>query len=82
MAILIKATGEVQMVEPKDGETFSEEELKGYVGRYVTEQAGNGDVLVLNTQPTEPLPRNAVATDRYSNELYGDVLVCSPQQIA
>lgn len=35
MATLVKATGEVTRVHPKDGAVFSLEELQGFVGGYI-----------------------------------------------
>lgn len=86
MAKWIKTSGEVIEVFPKnDGEVFSLEELKGFVGGYIECVFLNDhQVLVLNEDgKLMNLPYNAVATEAFrmafqptDDFIVGDALLC------
>lgn len=86
MAKWIKTSGEVIEVSPKnDGEVFSLEELKGFVGGYIECVFLNDhQVLVLNEDgKLMNLPYNAVATEAFrmafqptDDFIVGDALLC------
>lgn len=86
MAKWIKTSGEVIEVSPKnEGEVFSLEELKGFVGGYIECVFLNDhQVLVLNEDgKLMNLPYNAVATEAFrmafqptDDFIVGDALLC------
>ena len=86
MAKWIKTSGEVIEVSPKnDGEVFSLEELKGFVGGYIECVSLNDhQVLVLNEDgKLMNLPYNNIATEVYNiafqpnrDVIVGDALLC------
>ena len=86
-AILIRANGEIEEVEPKNGTDFKLEELNKFVGGPIElARTKDGRHLVVNEQglPTG-LPHNQLATLLYVNGRYshivGDVLVCDNELI-
>ena len=86
MAKWIKTSGEMIEVYPKnDGEVFSLEELKGFVGGYIEFVSLNDhQVLVVNEDgKLMNLPYNHIATEVYNiafqpnrDVIVGDALLC------
>lgn len=82
-ALLIKATGDVQVVDPENGTDFTLEELQGFVGgniEIVRVPDDSDRIIILNEEgKLDGLPINMKATDLYQNPydvIVGDVLVC------
>lgn len=88
-----KTDGSVLQVEPKNGESFSLEELRGFVGGYIDIQQlpKSKEIMVLNDEgKLAGLPKNDAATAvwkkaypiadyQLNNDelIVGDVLVCA-----
>jgi hypothetical protein len=95
-AKLITADGRIIEVSPRDGKKFSLPELQGYVHGYieiVRLPSKTGVVLVINEEgKLEWLPKNMLATkmwqeksdpnsDRAADDIVGDCLLCTSNQI-
>jgi hypothetical protein len=91
MAQIIKTTGEVIEVAPKNGTDFSLEELQTIVGGWIEiVNLRDGRLLCLDEEgKLKGKERNYVATDIYHQALplcckdfiVGDVLLCNEDQI-
>ena len=89
MAVLIKADGKRQKVEPKHGKKFELEELQGYVDGYIEAIILDDDtVMVVNEEgKLLGLPYNQLASIKFLQEkgyhepIVGDVLVCKRNQM-
>ena len=89
MAQIIKTTGEVIEVAPKNGTDFSLEELQAIVGGWIEiVNLRDGRLLCLDEEgKLKGKERNHVATDIYHQALHyndfivGDVLLCNEDQI-
>ena len=91
MAQIIKTTGEVIEVAPKNGTDFSLEELKAIVDGWIEiVNLRDGRLLCLDEEgKLKGKERNHVATDIYHQALplcrkdfiVGDVLLCNEDQI-
>ena len=89
MAHIIKTTGEVVEIQPKNGTDFQLEELQAIVGGYIEiVNLRNGKLICCDEEgKLKGYERNNVATDfmrtifRTSDFLVGDVLVCDDNQI-
>lgn len=89
MAELIKADGQRQKVEPKNGEKFNLEELQVYVDGYIEAIFLDDDtVMVVNEEgKLLGLPYNQLASIKFLQEkgyhepIVGDVLVCKRNQM-
>ena len=82
-AKILKTTGEVLEVEPKNKTDFSLEELQEIVGGYIEiVQLGDRKVMVVNEEGVYmKLPINTKATNLYNSVIVGDVLICKSNQI-
>ena len=88
MAKLIKASGEVETIKPKNGTDFSLEELQGYVGGYIEivqlHKENTGNIMVVNEEgKINNLPINHIASVLYGlrDTIVGDVVVCKSNQV-
>lgn len=90
MAELLKASGDIKIVSPKKGKTFSLEELQEYVGgdiETISSLDGNHIMVVNEEGKLMGLPFNYFATIRFLNEftrmdhIVGDVLICRFDEI-
>lgn len=82
MAEIIKANGEVIPTTPKNGKTFSLEEMQGIVGGYIEIVHLKDGYMVVNEEGLlMGLPINELAFLRSGRYIVGDVLVCSTDQI-
>lgn len=91
MALIYRASGDVENVEPKNGTDFQLEELKAIVGGWIEIKFlsdDKGRVMVLNEEgKLRNLPYNERATMLYRKFVYehdfivGDVLICDKSQI-
>ena len=89
MAQIIKTTGEVVEVSPKNGKDFSLEELKAIVGGWIeVVSLHDGRLIVCDEEgKLKGKDRNHKATDLYrltlltNDFLVGDVLVCNDNEI-
>ena len=90
MAQIIKTTGEVIEVTPKNGTDFSLEELQSIVGGWIEiVNLRDGRLLCLDEEgKLKGKERNHVATDIYRQAfpqckdfIVGDVLLCNEDQI-
>ena len=90
MAQIIKTTGEVIEVTPKNGTDFSLEELQTIVGGWIEiVNLRDGRLLCLDEEgKLKGKERNHVATDIYRQAfpqckdfIVGDVLLCNEDQI-
>lgn len=89
MAQIIKTTGEVVEVSPKNGKDFSLEELKAIVGGWIeVVSLHDGRLIVCDEEgKLKGKNRNHKATDLYrltlltNDFLVGDVLVCNDNEI-
>lgn len=91
MALIYRASGDVENVEPKNGTDFQLEELKSIVGGWIEIKFlsdDKGRVMVLNEEgKLRNLPYNERATMLYRKFVYehdfivGDVLICDKSQI-
>jgi hypothetical protein len=83
-AVLIKADGTRELVEPKNGEDFSREELQGFVDGYIEIVfCRDKKIMVLNEEgKLMSLPFNPEATKIFQDNfgdrdiIVGDVLYC------
>ena len=84
-ATLYKTDGTIETIQPKNGETFSLEELQKYVGGYIEYvHLKDGKVMVVNEEgKCLELPTNENADkifhEQYPNStdwIVGDVVVC------
>lgn len=91
MAIIYKTDKSFVNVEPKNGESFSLEELQSIVGGYIEiVNLDNGDIAVMNEEgklmnlPFNPYATAAISNlnKRYANEfIVGDVLFCRSEEV-
>lgn len=91
MALLVKVDGSAERVEPKNGASFSLEELQGYVGGYIQIITPKvGERMVINKEgKLMGLPINKQITDiahifraiMPNDFIVGDVLLCKPKEI-
>ena len=86
MALLIKPDGAVITVQPKNGKTFTAEELHDYVGGYLeaVHTLANRVMFVNEDGKYLGLPPNQKATDLYGNPLdivVGSVVVCNRSEV-
>ena len=82
---IIKVDGSVEVVDPENGNDFSLEELKSYVGGYIEALYGAGhDVyMILNEEgKLKDLPVNPLATEIFRTDfgggqdyIVGDVII-------
>jgi len=95
-AKLLKASGEIVSIQPKNGAAFSLMELKEFVGGYIqiVQPPGNsGAILVVNENgKSAGLLKNALATrmwqecckpgsPRSQDDIVGDVVLCQTSQV-
>jgi hypothetical protein len=87
VANLIKVDGSETEIHPKNGKTFSLEELQGFVGGYIERiKLPNGDSIFLDEEgKLKQKPRNERATlmgrvcgIAHTDFVVGDVVVCNP----
>ena len=89
MARLIKTSGEIIEVSPKNGTDFSLEELQEFVGGYIEivnilTGTPKGTIMVVNEEgKLRDLEINGVASAMvgFRDIVVGDVLVCDNNQI-
>lgn len=91
MALIYRASGDVENVEPKNGTDFQLEELQAIVDGWIEIKFlrdDEGRVMVLNEEgKLRNLPYNERATMLYRKFVYehdfivGDVLICDKSQI-
>lgn len=86
MAKLIRANGEVVEIEPKDKDSFTLDEMQGYVNGWIeVVYLASGDVMVVNEEgKLNGLPINEIATAVYGNihdTIVGDVMIINRNQI-
>jgi hypothetical protein len=83
MATLYKTNGETIQVSPKEGSTFTLEELQGYVEGYIQlVPTQSGDYIVVNEEGIlYNLPFNSNASSEFQMGLVGNVLLCSPSEM-
>ena len=85
MAHIITTFGKVKDISPKNGETFSLEELRSIVNGHIEiVRLSNEKYLVCNEEgKLLGLPINHLATQLLDNEDYvvGNVLICNVNQI-
>ena len=87
-AELIKATGSVQEIEPKNGTDFSLEELKTIVDGYIqVVWLKDGRIMVVNEEgKIHRLPLNVRATcivngEGIADTIVGNVLICRSEMV-
>lgn len=86
MAILLTVDNRVQEVHPKDGKTFTLDELNGYVGGYIEMPVRTSEwIMVINEEgKLEGLEINAAATflsGLYPNDyIVGPALLVTPEE--
>jgi len=85
MARIIKATGAIVEVSPKNGRDFQLDELNKIVGGYIEiVPTTTGEVMVVNEDGHRlGLPLNKLASSFYRSPypIVGDVLICGREQI-
>lgn len=91
MAKIIKSSGEIIEVEPKNGKDFSLEEMQKIVDGYIQiVTIGSGQYMVCNEEGLiHDLPVNLEASKLYygmiamlnGHYICGDVLICEPNQV-
>jgi hypothetical protein len=84
MAELIKSSGEITPIAPKNGKSFDLQELQGYVGGYIElVRLSDGKVMVVNEEgKLHGLPVNQMASAIYLRDsIVGDVVVCTNRQV-
>jgi len=85
MAKLIRANGEVVEIEPKDKDSFTLDEMQGYVNGWIeVVYLASGDVMVVNEEgKLDGLPINEKATELYGSidTIVGDVMIINRNQI-
>lgn len=87
-SVLIRVNGQLEPVTPKNGSTWSLEELQGFVGGYIeiVNSRMTGRFLVIDEEgKLKGKPVNIAATMLYPNgdldPLVGDVLHCKSDEI-
>lgn len=82
---LIKSTGEVLKISPKNGKDFKLAELQKYVGGPIEMvYSMTGKAMIVNEQGrVTNLPYNEKATSMYLGQsyLFGDVVVCDLKMV-
>ena len=96
-AKLLKASGEIVPITPKNGKDFNLSEMQGYVGGYIEVLTPPGcpesHMIVNEEGKFNPLPINKLATelwqagcdpgsDRASDAVVGDVMLIQKGQIS
>lgn len=90
MALIYRASGDVENVEPKNGTDFQLEELQAIVGGLIDCQMTNdgNDLIIFNDEgKLLELPYNEKATEIYQERVYegdflvGDVLICKENEM-
>ena len=91
MAHIIKSSGEIIEVEPKNGKDFLLKELQEIVDGYIEILTiDNGQYMVCNEEGLiNDLPVNVEASKLYygviamlnGHQICGDVLICEPNQV-
>jgi hypothetical protein len=87
MAKIIKANGDTQEVEPKNGTDFSLKEVQKIVGGYMQLLATkDGKIMVIDEDgKLKQKPKNKEATKLYiygeHDHIVGDALICEHGQI-
>jgi len=88
MGKLLRATGEVEDVKPKNGKHYTLRELQGFVGGSIELIQFVDATLVVNEEgKIDDLPYNPLATAIYHNGyktndfIAGDAFLCEPSQI-
>ena len=91
MALIYRASGDVENVEPKNGTDFQLEELQAIVGGWIEVKFlsdADGGVMIMNEEgKLRNLPYNERATTLYREFVYeydfivGDVLICDKSEI-
>ena len=85
--MLIKTTGEVLEISPKNGKDFKLKELQEYVGGNIEcVRTHDNKMLIANeTGKNDGLPYNEKATKEYRYGGYdlivGDVVICNPAMV-
>lgn len=85
--ILIKTSGVIKNVKPKNGVDFQLKELQGFVGGNIEiVKTKDGRALIANENGLNlNLPFNALATDFYlygdQSNIVGNVLICNQELI-
>lgn len=74
--LLIKASGEWEIITPENGEKFTLEELQKYVGGYIEYiRLPKKEALVVNEEGTLlGLPLNPMVSAAYGHPIVGDVV--------
>lgn len=92
-ALWLKANGTQKTVSPKNGKTFSLDELKKFVGGYIeivtVKFDGKDYLMVVNEEgKLNGLPYNEAATELYQTSFWGDcdcilgdALICDTDMI-
>lgn len=90
MAQLIKTTGEILEISPKNGINFQLDELQKYVDGYIEiVNLNNGEILVVNEEGKFVEEINEKATDIAHNNqaifssdyIAGNVVLCKDQEV-
>ncbi len=85
MAKLLKTSGEIEEISPRNGKEFELEELQKMVGGYievVRPLTGKG-FLVLNEEGLRmKLAPNGAASMLYGRPIVGDVVFCEPGEMS
>jgi hypothetical protein len=83
MAKIIKHTGFIYEVSPKNGESFQLDECQAIVGGFIEMvRTITGEVMLINEDGRSlKLPFNSLASSLYEHDIIlGDVLVCRPEE--
>lgn len=88
-AKIIKVSGEVIEVTPKNGTDFSLEEMQKIVGGWIETIGNDKQIMVLNEDgKCKDFPYNKVATEiaikefgLFADYIAGDVLVCPAEMV-
>lgn len=90
MAQLIKTTGEILEISPKNGINFQLDELQKYVDGYIEiVNLNNGEILVVNEEGKFVEEMNEKATDIVHNNqaifssdyIAGNVVLCKDKEV-
>lgn len=83
MARWIKATGEDEIVNPKNGNDFKLKELQGYVdGLIEIVYLSNELIMVVNEEGLiDGYPLNPLASEIAGRLIAGDVLICKNEEV-
>lgn len=90
MAQIIRTTGEIHEVQPKNGTDFQLDEMQTIVGGYIQIVCiGDDEVMVMNEEGKYTCELNGAATTLakmhkaiyHDDYICGDVLVCDTNQI-